>query len=77
LEIRDNGQGFELPARWIQLARKGHLGLVGTAERAEALGGKLKILSSPGQGTTIRVTVPRSSTNESYFSKSLSSLDIE
>jgi PAS domain S-box-containing protein len=77
LEIRDNGQGFELPARWIQLARKGHLGLVGTAERAEALGAKLKILSSPGKGTTIRVTVPRSSTNESYFSKSLSSLDIE
>ncbi len=77
LEIQDNGQGFELPARWIQLARKGHLGLVGTAERAEALGGKLKIISAPGNGTIIRVIVPRSRTQEDTYSKSLSSLGIE
>ena len=77
LEIKDNGQGFEIPARWIHLARKGHLGLVGTAERAEALGGKLKIVSAPGEGTSIRVVVPRSRAQEEYFAKSLSSLDIE
>lgn len=58
LEIRDNGRGFELPARWIELARRGHLGLVGTTERAQAIGGQLKITSSPGQGTTIQVSVP-------------------
>jgi PAS domain S-box-containing protein len=77
LEIKDNGDGFELPARWIQLARKGHLGLVGTAERAEALGGKLKIISSPGKGTSVQVTVPLSRAQEDTFSKSLSSLGIE
>jgi signal transduction histidine kinase len=77
LEIKDNGQGFELPARWIQLARKGHLGLVGAAERAEALGGKLKIISAPGKGTMIRVIVPRSRAQEDFYSKSLSSLGID
>jgi PAS domain S-box-containing protein len=77
LEIRDNGQGFELPARWIHLARKGHLGLVGTAERAEALGGKLKIISAPGKGTTIRVVVPLKKAQEDSYSKSLSSLGID
>ncbi len=58
LEIRDNGRGFELPARWIELARAGHLGLVGTAERAQAIGGDLKITTAPGQGTSIQVVLP-------------------
>lgn len=58
LEIRDNGQGFVVPARWIQLARKGHLGLVGAVERAEAVGGQLEVESAPGQGACVRVRVP-------------------
>jgi PAS domain S-box-containing protein len=58
LEIRDNGQGFVVPVRWIQLARKGHLGLVGAVERAEAIGGQLEIESAPGQGACVRVRVP-------------------
>jgi PAS domain S-box-containing protein len=60
LEIQDNGQGFELPARWIQLAREGHLGLIGARERTEAIGGNFEVISSPGEGTLIRATVPRS-----------------
>jgi signal transduction histidine kinase len=59
LEIEDDGRGFELPTRWIKLAREGHLGLVGTLERAQAIGGQLHISTSPGQGTLIQVTVPR------------------
>ncbi len=59
LEIEDDGKGFELPTRWIKLAREGHLGLVGTLERAQAIGGQLHISTSPGQGTLIQVTVPR------------------
>ncbi len=39
LTIKDNGCGFNVPDRWIELARQGHLGLVGAAERAEAIGG--------------------------------------
>lgn len=59
LEITDNGQGFTMPKRPIELARNGHLGLVGAIERAEALGGKLDIISAPGEGALIRAVVPR------------------
>ncbi len=33
-------------------------GLAGMRERAELLGGKLDVLSAPGRGTTIRLTLP-------------------
>jgi two-component system, NarL family, sensor kinase len=59
LEIQDNGCGFQVPDRWIELARQGHMGLVGAAERAEAAGGKLQVESRPGKGSLIRVIVPR------------------
>jgi two-component system sensor histidine kinase DegS len=61
LEVEDNGRGFDVPKRWITLARQGHMGLVGAQERAEAAGGKLLVESRPSKGTLIRVTVPRSS----------------
>jgi PAS domain S-box-containing protein len=59
LEIRDDGVGFEVPERWIGLVRQGQYGLVGAAERAEAMGGRLQVSSQPGGGTLIRVVVPR------------------
>lgn len=58
LEVRDNGRGFAMPATWLELARQGHLGLIGSLERAEAVGGKLKVESAPGKGTLIQVRVP-------------------
>lgn len=58
LEVQDDGCGFKVPRRRVELARQGHLGLVGAAERAEALGGWLNINSSPGQGTLIQAVVP-------------------
>jgi signal transduction histidine kinase len=58
LEISDNGPGFEVPEDWLTLARTGHLGLVGMSERAEAVGGRLKVDSAPGQGTRVQVIVP-------------------
>ena len=48
LEINDDGKGFELPARWIELTREDHLGLVGTAERAQAINARLTIETAPG-----------------------------
>ena len=59
LTIQDDGQGFNVPKRRIELARQGHLGLVGANERAEAIGGHLKITSAPGEGCQIQVVVPR------------------
>jgi signal transduction histidine kinase len=58
LEVEDDGCGFNLPSRWVDLARSGHLGLVGTVERTEAIGGELKIDSTPGTGTWVQVIVP-------------------
>jgi len=53
LEVIDNGRGFDPRAA----ARAGGIGLITMRERAEKLGGKLEILSRPGEGTQVRVTV--------------------
>ena len=59
LEISDDGCGFQVPERWILLARQGHLGLLGAAERADSIGGRLEVVSAPGRGTVVRVVAPR------------------
>lgn len=54
VEVRDNGRGFDVGA-----ATKGKsFGLLGMRERALALGGQVKIISAPGQGTAIGLTIP-------------------
>ena len=58
LEVADNGQGFTPPTDWLELARQGHLGLVGLRERAEAIGGHVEIESSPGHGATLHISAP-------------------
>ncbi len=57
LELQDNGAGFLLPQSWVQLARQGHLGLVGMRERVERIDGAIDIRSAPGAGTKILVSV--------------------
>jgi PAS domain S-box-containing protein len=57
LEIEDDGKGFQVPSRWITLARQGHLGLVGALERAESIGGKFEVRSEPEKGTCVHVSV--------------------
>ena len=55
LLIRDNGIGFDLgPAQ----AQTTGLGLIGITERAALVGGRARIISSPGKGTTIDVVLP-------------------
>lgn len=54
LSIRDDGNGFDASSEF-----DGHYGLVGMAERAELIGGRLEVESSPGAGTVIRAFVPR------------------
>jgi signal transduction histidine kinase len=59
LTIQDDGDGFVVPAHWLALACRGHLGLLGSAERAEAIGGRMEVVAAVGQGTILRVAVPR------------------
>jgi len=56
LRIWDNGRGFETPDVFSTLG--GHFGLIGMRERAERLGGELRLASNPGEGTEVEVTVP-------------------
>jgi PAS domain S-box-containing protein len=58
LDVADNGTGFEVPNDWLEFARHKHLGLVGIQERAEVIGGEVKIVSRIGRGTQVKVTVP-------------------
>jgi signal transduction histidine kinase len=58
LTVRDDGRGFAVPPRLLDLARDEHFGLVGAAERADALGGRLRVTSRPGHGTTVRAALP-------------------
>jgi signal transduction histidine kinase len=51
LEIEDHGQGFDVP----QAQRSGRVGLASMSERAQEIGWKLQIISTPGTGTRIRV----------------------
>lgn len=59
LRVRDDGKGID-PKVLESGARAGHYGLPGLQERAKLLSGKLRILSDPGSGTEIDLTIPAS-----------------
>ena len=53
--VEDDGQGFDVST----VGRDSrHLGLYGIRERAELLGGSVKIESEPGRGTSVFVEIP-------------------
>ena len=60
VKISDNGQGFRFSNNVHDFLRVGKLGLAGIQERASLLCGSLDVRSSPGDGTTVTVTVPNS-----------------
>jgi signal transduction histidine kinase len=52
LEIDDDGRGFDVDTTsW-------GMGLRNLRERVESLGGVLAVESTPGEGTTVRATLP-------------------
>jgi signal transduction histidine kinase len=55
LEIQDNGIGFQTAPDLLNLARQGHFGLVGIYEQANAIGAKVDLHSTPGDGAILRV----------------------
>ncbi len=57
VDIEDDGKGFD-QAEVARRPGRPHWGLLGIAERAELLGGRATIDSSPGAGTRIDVWIP-------------------
>ena len=55
LELRDDGTGFATPAGHLD---ETHVGLRIMAERADRLGAQFEVLSSPGRGTSVVLTLP-------------------
>ena len=53
LTTADDGVGFDAAQRPAELAAGGHFGLLGAAERAEAVGARLTVDSAAGQGTRL------------------------
>jgi PAS domain S-box-containing protein len=58
LKITDDGIGFNFFSA-VQRSLKGEsMGILGMQERVELIGGKIKILSKPGSGTTVHTIFP-------------------
>ena len=64
LEVKDDGEGFDLASVREKALRLQQLGLLGIEERAELAGGDAQLRSVPGGGTKILVRVPFSGTGE-------------
>jgi two-component system nitrate/nitrite sensor histidine kinase NarX len=52
--VRDNGAGFDTR----QQRSENHVGMKIMRERAERIGASVELVSSPGQGTTVTLTLP-------------------
>jgi PAS domain S-box-containing protein len=62
--VSDNGNGFEPDAFEETLNSTDSLGLFSIEERLKDIGGRMKIASAPGQGTTVTLTAPAGKTDE-------------
>ncbi|MDP2744704.1 MAG: histidine kinase [Dehalococcoidia bacterium] len=58
VEIHDNGKGFDLSRTLGSAISVGHMGLLGMKQRAETLGGNIRIRTSKGAGTVITLSFP-------------------
>jgi signal transduction histidine kinase len=58
VEVTDNGRGFDPEDLWPRVLKAGGMGLLSIRERLNYFGGDCRVISRPGQGTTIRLTAP-------------------
>ena len=65
LAIRDNGVGFDMDTAQKKALKTGSLGLISMEERAQLAGGRLKMRTVPGGGTTVQATFALDGTNRS------------
>ncbi len=59
LVVRDDGAGFD-PGRRSASLLDGHIGLASSEQRVLSAGGRLVVTSTPGDGTTVQVSLPSS-----------------
>ena len=58
IEVEDDGRGFDLADVSDRVTSAGGLGLRQMRERVESRGGKFRVESEPGRGTTVYASVP-------------------
>jgi signal transduction histidine kinase len=56
--IEDDGKGFDVDETFRGAEERGHFGVVGMRERAEAASGHLVVRSEPGKGSIVRASIP-------------------
>ena len=61
MQVIDDGVGFEAPNTPADFAPSGHFGLLGMYERADLIGARLNIRSTPGKGTHLTIQLPQTS----------------
>ncbi|RIK20349.1 MAG: sensor histidine kinase, partial [Anaerolineae bacterium] len=59
LSIQDDGRGFDVGQALAGDRGRAAWGLLGIHERASLVGGTADIVSVPGEGTTVRVSIPQ------------------
>ena len=57
LRVSDDGYAFD-PDHVQVLADIAHFGLIAMRERVEALGGRFRVLTTPGEGTVVEANLP-------------------
>jgi PAS domain S-box-containing protein len=60
VRVEDNGVGFDVSSGLTTAMEEKRMGLGGMRERIKLLGGDLRVLSAPGQGTRIVAEIPSS-----------------
>jgi signal transduction histidine kinase len=69
LRVRDDGRGID-PKILEEGGRSDHWGLQGMRERAQKIGGQLKLWSRPETGTEVELIIPRASAYQTAHDKS-------
>ncbi|HET6370553.1 MAG TPA: ATP-binding protein, partial [Nitrospiria bacterium] len=69
LTIRDNGRGFEVSEAFARASRGKSMGLLSMQERTQLVGGDIKIVSTPSQGTEVRARFPIGRSHETSDKK--------
>jgi len=57
-EVLDDGRGFNLEQALERARATNHLGLEALTERIDAAGGSVEIVTSPGDGTRVSLSLP-------------------